>query len=53
MKNWKGIPTTCLILGEVMVPQDDSILASSTELLNYITAFAILGKSGHCKTFGG
>ena len=52
MKNWQGIPTTHLILGrEVMVPQDNSTLAFSTELLNYIIAFATQGKSGHHKIF--
>ena len=45
MKNWQGIPTTRLTLGgEVMVPRDNS-----TELLNYIIAFATEGKSGHYK----
>ena len=50
-KKWQGISTTRLILGEVIVPRDDSMLAFSTELLNYIIAFATPGKSGHCKTF--
>ena len=37
MKNWQGIPSTRLTLGgEVMVPRDNSTLAFSTELLNYI-----------------
>ena len=37
MINWQGIPTTRLTLGgEVMVPRDNSTLAFSTELLNYI-----------------
>ena len=41
-------PTTRLTLdGEPMVPQDNSTLAFSTELLNYIIAFATQGKSGH------
>ena len=54
MKNWQGIPTACLTLGgEVMVPQDNSTLAFSTELLNYITAFATEGKSGHYTIFDG
>ena len=54
MKNWQGIPTTRLTLGgEVMVPRDHSMLAFSTELLNYIIAFAIQGKSRHYKTFHG
>ena len=52
MKNWQGIPTTCLTLGgEVMVPQDNSTLAFSTELLNYLIAFAAQGKSGKYKIF--
>ena len=50
MKNWQGIPTTRLTSGgEVMAPQDNSTLAFSTELLNYIIAFATQGKSGHYK----
>ena len=54
MKNWQGIPTTRLTLGgEVMVPRDNSTLALSTELLNYIIAFATQGKSGHYKIFDG
>ena len=54
MKNWQGIPTTRLTLGgEVMVPRDNSTLAFSTELLNYIIAFATQGKSGHYKAFDG
>ena len=55
MKNWQGIPTTRLILGgEVMVPRDNSMLAFSTELLNYIIiAFATQRKSGHYKIFDG
>ena len=54
MKNWLGIPTTRLTLGgEVMVPRDNSTLAFSTELLNYIIAFATPGKSGHYKIFDG
>ena len=54
MKNWEGIPTTRLTLGgEVMVPRDNSMLAFSTELLNYIIAFATQGKSGHYKIFDG
>ena len=56
MKNWQSIPTTCLTLGgEVMVPtrSDNSTLAISTELFNYIIAFAIQGKSGHYKIFDG
>ena len=41
MKIWQGIATTRLTLGgEVMVPRDNSTLAFSTELLNYIIAFA-------------
>ena len=48
IKNWQGIPTTRLTLdGEVMVPRDNSTLAFSTELLNYIIAFATQGKRGH------
>ena len=54
MKNWEGIPTTRLTLGgEVMVPRDNSMLAFSTELLNYMIAFATQGKSGHYKIFDG
>ena len=54
MKNWQGILTTRLTSGgEVMVPRDNSTLAFSTELLNYIIAFANQGKSGHHKTFDG
>ena len=54
MKNWQGIPTTRLKLGgELMVPQDNSMLAFSTELLNHIIAFATQGKSGHYKIFDG
>ena len=34
-----------------MVPRDNSTLAFSTELLNYIIAFATHGKSGHYKIF--
>ena len=54
MKNWQGIPTTRLTLGgEVMVPRDNITLTFSTELLNYIIAFATQGKSGHYKIFDG
>ena len=54
MKNWQGILTTRLTLsGEVMVPRDNSTLAFGTELLSYIIAFAIQGKSGHYKIFDG
>ena len=55
MKNWKGIPTTHTTLGGevMMVPRDNSTLAFSTELLNYIIAFAIQTKSGHYKIFDG
>ena len=54
MKNWQGMPTTHLTLGsEVMVPRDNNALAFSTELLNYIMAFATKGKSGHYKIFDG
>ena len=54
MKNWQGIPITRLTLGgEVMVPRDNSKLAVSTELLNYIIAFATQEKSGHYKIFDG
>ena len=54
MKNWQGIPTTCLTFGgEVMVPRDNSTLAFSTELLNYTIAFAAQWKSGHYKIFDG
>ena len=43
MKNWQGIPATRLTLGgEIMVPQDNSTLAFSTELLIYTIAFAAL-----------
>ena len=50
MKNWQGIPTTCLTLGgEVMFPRDNSTLAFSTELLSYIIAIATQGKSDHYK----
>ena len=50
MKNWQGILTTRLTLGnEVMVPRDNSTLAFSTELLNYIIAFATKGKAGTIK----
>ena len=50
MKNWQGIPATCLTLGgEVVVPRDNSTLAFSTELFNYIIALATQGKSGHEK----
>ena len=34
-----------------MVPQDNSTLAFSIELLNYIVAFATQGKNGHYKIF--
>ena len=54
MKNWQGIPTTSLTLGdEVMVPRDSSTLAFSTEILNYIIAFPTQGNSKHYKTFDG
>ena len=53
MKNWQGISNACLILGEVIVPRDDIMLAFSTKLLNYIITFATPGKSRHCKTFDG
>ena len=54
MKNWQGIPNTCLSLGgEIMVPRDNSMLAFSTELFNYIIAFATQEKSGHYKIFDG
>ena len=50
MKNWQGLPTTCLTLGgEVMVHW----LTISTELLNNIIAFATQEKSGHYKIFDG
>ena len=50
MKNWQGIPTTRLTLGaEVILPRDNSTLAFSTELLNYIIAFATQGKTGTIK----
>ena len=53
MKDWQGIPTTRLTLGdEVMVPQSRT-LALSTELLNYIIAFTTQEKSGHYKIFDG
>ena len=40
MKNWQGIPTTCLTLGgEVMIPRDNRTLAFRTELLNYSIFF--------------
>ena len=52
--NWQGILITRLTLGgEVMVPRDNSTLAFSTELLNYIIAFATEGESGHYKIFDG
>ena len=52
MKNWKGIPTTRFTLGgEVMVTRDNSTLEFSTELLNYIIAFATQEKSGHYRVF--
>ena len=52
MKNWQGIPTTRLTSGgEVIVPRDNSTLAFSTELPNYIIAFATQGKSGYYKIF--
>ena len=48
----EGIPTTRLTLGgEVMVPRDNSTLAFSTALLNYIIAFATQRKIGHYKVF--
>ena len=54
MKNWQGIPTTRPTLGgEVMVPRENSTLEFSSELLNYIIAFATHGKSGHYKIFDG
>ena len=54
MKNWQGIPTTRLTLGsEIMVPRDNSTLAFSTVLLNYIIAFATQGKSRYYKIFDG
>ena len=54
MKNWQGVPTTRLTLGgEVMAPRDNSTLAFSTELLNYIIAFATQGTSRHYKIFDG
>ena len=50
MKNWQGIQTIRLTLGgEVIVPRDNSTLAFSTELLNYIIASATQGKSGRYK----
>ena len=50
MKNWQGMPTTRLTSGgEVMVPRDNSTLEFSTELLNYIIAFATQGKAGAIK----
>ena len=54
MKNLQGIPTTPLTLGgEVMVRRNNSTLAFSTELLNYIIAFVTQGKSGNYKIFDG
>ena len=54
MKNWKGIPITRLTLGgEVMIPRDNSTVAFSTKLLNYIIAFATQGKSKYYKIFDG
>ena len=54
MKNWQGIPTARLTLGgEVMVQRDNSALAFSTELVNYITAVATHRKNGHYKIFDG
>ena len=50
MMNWQGIPTTRLTLGgEVMVPRENSTLAFSTELLNYIIALPFKGKAGTTK----
>ena len=50
MKNWKGIPTTRFTLSnEVIIPGDSSTPAFSTELLNYIIAFASQGKAGIIK----
>ena len=37
--------------GEVMVPRNNSSLAFSTELLNYIIAFATQGKAGIIKNW--
>ena len=49
MGNFQGIPTTRLTLGdEVMVRQENSTLAFSTELLNY-TAFSTEAKAGTIK----
>ena len=50
MKIWQGIPTTGLTLGgEAMVQRDNSTLAFSTELLNYIIALPLKGKAGTMK----
>ena len=54
MKNMQGIPTTSLTLGgEVNSPtrSDNSTLLISTELLNYIIAFATQGKGRNYKIF--
>ena len=54
MKNLQGIPTTRLTLGaEVIVPRDNSTMAFSTELFNYIIPFATQGKIGYYKIFDG
>ena len=54
MKNWQGIPTTRFTLGGgVMAPRDNSTLAFSAELINYIIVFATQGKIGHYKIFEG
>ena len=48
MKNWQGIPTTCLTLGgEVMVPRDNRTPVFSTEFLNYIIPFVTQGNIGY------
>ena len=49
MKNWQGIPNTRLTFsGKVMTPLDNSTLASSTELFNYLL-LPHKGKAGTIK----
>ena len=51
MKDWQGISTTRLTLGdEVMVPRDNRTLVFSTELLNYIIPFATQAVKGKAST---
>ena len=50
MKNWQGIPTTCLTLGgEVMLPQDNSTLAFSTNSSTTSLLLPLNGKAGTIK----